>query len=144
MFYSGRMVLTDNERDYLASQPLGRLATVSEVGLPQNNPVGFVFNEIAGTIDIGGRVMGTTRKFANVAATRVAALVVDDLVRRDPWTVRGIEIRGRAEAITGLDPNSPFVGGEIIRIFPTRIISWGLDPNHPDMYGRTISVSEAA
>ena len=66
-------MFTDIERDYLASQPLGRLATVSEVGLPQNNPVGFAFNEIAGTIDIGGRAMGATRKFANVAATRIMA-----------------------------------------------------------------------
>ena len=143
MSYSGPM-FTDIEREYLASQPLGRLATVSEVGLPQNNPVGFAFNEIAGTIDIGGRAMGDTRKFANVVATRVAALVVDDLVSRDPWTVRGIEIRGRAEAIRGLDSISPFAGGEIIRIFPIRIISWGLDPDRPDMHGRTISVSEAA
>ena len=138
------MIFTDFERDYLASQPLGRLATVSGDGFPQNNPVGFTCNEATGTIDIGGRAMGGTRKFANVNATGVAALVVDDLVSRDPWTVRGIEIRGTAEAISGIDPISPSAGGEIIRIHPIRVISWGLDPGHPGMTGRTLPASEAA
>jgi pyridoxamine 5'-phosphate oxidase family protein len=98
------MVFTENERDYLASQPLGRLATVDTKGHPQDNPVGFAYDEVNGTIDIGGWTMGTTRKFANVATTPFAALVVDDLVSRDPWTVRGMEIRGRAEAISGQEP----------------------------------------
>src|ERR1700728_303210 len=99
MFYSPRMTLDDFKRDYLASQPIGRLATVSNDGFPQVNPVGFSYNETTGTIDIGGRAMGGTRKFGNVEATGVAALVVDDLVSRDPWTVRGVEIRGRAAGI---------------------------------------------
>jgi pyridoxamine 5'-phosphate oxidase family protein len=144
MFYGWAMTFTDVERDYLASLPLGRLATVNGDGVPQNNPVGFTLNEATGTIDIGGLAMGGTRKFGNVAATGVAALVVDDLVSRDPWTVRGVEIRGRAEAISGVDPISPYASGEIIRIHPVRIISWGLDPDHPGMNGRTIPASEAA
>jgi pyridoxamine 5'-phosphate oxidase family protein len=133
------MALTDIERDYLSSQPLGRLATVSDEGLPQNNPVGFTYDEDTGTIEIGGRSMGATRKFANVAATGVAALVVDDLVSRNPWTVRGIEIRGTAEAVSGEEPGSTYFSGEIIRIHPSRVISWGLDPAHPGMNGRTIA-----
>jgi pyridoxamine 5'-phosphate oxidase family protein len=74
----------------------------------------------------------------------VAALVVDDLVSRDPWTVRDIEIRGRAEALTGIEPNSPYASGEVIRIHPTRVISWGLDPRQPGMNGRTIPDSPDA
>jgi pyridoxamine 5'-phosphate oxidase family protein len=138
MSYRIEMILTDIERQYLAAQPLGRLATVGADGLPQNNPVGFSYNEETGTIDIGGRTMGTTRKFANVASTGVAALVVDDLVSRDPWTVRGIEIRGRAEALGEQEPTTPYGSGEIIRIHPIRIISWGLDPARPRMTGRTV------
>jgi len=137
------MTFSELERDYLAAQPLGRLATVSEQGMPQNNPVGFDLDEEIGTIDIGGRAMGGTRKFRNVGATAVAALVVDDLVSRDPWTVRGIEIRGWAEALSGVDPISSYASGEIIRIHPTRVISWGLDPNEPGMIGRTIPVAGA-
>src|ERR1700679_1767975 len=139
MFYSSVMTFDAFELEYLAGQPLGRLATVSSEGLPQVNPVGFTYNEATGTVDIGGRAMGGTRKFGNVRATGVAALVVDDLVSRDPWTVRGVEIRGRAEAISGIDPISAYAGGEIIRIHPSRVISWGLDPDHPGMNGRSVS-----
>ena len=79
--------------------------------------------------------MGTTRKFANVATTPFASLVVDDLVSRDPWTVRGIEIRGRAEALHGQEPRNSYSSPDIIRIHPTRIISWGLDPESPGHAG---------
>jgi pyridoxamine 5'-phosphate oxidase family protein len=132
------MTLTESERDYLASQPLGRLATVDKNGRPQNSPVGFAYDEVSGTIDIGGWTMGTTRKFANVATTPFASLVVDDLVSRDPWTVRGIEIRGRAEALGGQEPRNAYSSPDIIRIHPTRVISWGLDPENPAMSGRTV------
>jgi pyridoxamine 5'-phosphate oxidase family protein len=132
------MTLTESERDYLASQPLGRLATVDKNGHPQNKPVGFAYDDANGTIDIGGWTMGTTRKFANVVATAFAALVVDDLVSRDPWTVRGMEIRGRAEALTGQESLNSYSSPDIIRIHPTRIISWGLDPENPGMKGRSI------
>jgi pyridoxamine 5'-phosphate oxidase family protein len=104
------MSLTTHERDYLASQPLGRLATVDSDGHPQNNPVGFDYDENSGIIDIGGFSMGTTRKFANVATTPFASLVVDELVSKDPWTVRGIELRGRAEAISGQEPRNSYSG----------------------------------
>ena len=133
------MILTEAEIEYLTTQPLGRLATVSSGGMPQNNPVGFSYNEATGTIDIGGMAMGQTRKFSNVAATGVAALVIDDLVSRDPWTVRGVEIRGRAEAISGQERSSAYASGEIIRIHPSRVISWGIDPDRPGMRGRDVA-----
>jgi pyridoxamine 5'-phosphate oxidase family protein len=133
------MTLTEHERGYLAGQSLGRLATVRADGTPQNNPVGFSFNEATGTIDISGMAMGETRKFANVKATGVAAFVVDDLVSSDPWTVRGIEIRGTAEAITGVAPVHFYGTGDIIRIHPGRVISWGLDPDEPGMRGRSVA-----
>jgi pyridoxamine 5'-phosphate oxidase family protein len=137
------MSLTDSERDYLASQPLGRLATVSIDGIPQNNPVGFSYDEVTGVIDIGGWAIGATRKFANVAATGVAALVVDDLVSQDPWTVRGVEIRGWAEAISRPEPTSSDSGPELIRVHPYRVITWGLDPERPGMIARNIEGSQA-
>jgi pyridoxamine 5'-phosphate oxidase family protein len=118
---------TDTEREYLILQRLGRLATVSADGEIQNNPVGFFLNEELGTVDIGGMRMGETRKFRNVRATGRAAFVVDDLESVDPWRVRGVEIRGRAEALTDVAPPGGGYSGEIIRIHPERIISWGLD-----------------
>lgn len=118
------MLFTDVELAYLAAQPLGRLATARPDGTLQNNPVGFRVNEVAGTIDIGGRAMGSSRKFRNVEETGVVAFVVDDIASLTPWTVRGIEIRGRAEALTDQPARSPQLSPEIIRIHPERIISW--------------------
>ena len=121
---------TPEELTYLDSQFLGRLATVDASGVPQNNPVGFVVRA-DGTIDIGGHAMGRTRKFRNVDANGHAALVVDDLVSTNPWTVRGIEIRGTAEALEDTDPPMQGMSREIIRITPTWIASWGLVEGAP-------------
>lgn len=120
-------VFSDPELDYLRSQRLGRLATVDGDGAPQNNPVGFFYNDDLGTIDIGGRNMGRTRKFRNVRHNPRVALVVDDLASIDPWRVRGVEIRGTAEALTDQSPPMRRMSREIIRIKPTRVISWGLE-----------------
>ncbi len=130
------MTLTDAERDYLAGQALGRLATVRPDGSLQNNPVGFAYDPDAGTVDISGWAMGETAKFRNVAANGHAALVVDDLASRDPWTVRGVEIRGWAEALRDQEPATSHLSGEVIRIHPRRVISWGVDPTVSGMKSR--------
>ncbi|HEY2724684.1 MAG TPA: PPOX class F420-dependent oxidoreductase [Pseudonocardiaceae bacterium] len=132
------MTFTEPEIEYLAGQPLGRLATVSAAGDVQNNPVGFAYNADTQTIDIGGYSMGSTRKYRNVQATGQASLVVDDLVSRDPWQVRGIEVRGRAEALTGQTPSRSGQSGEIIRIHPRRILSWGIEPDGNGMQARNV------
>jgi pyridoxamine 5'-phosphate oxidase family protein len=120
------MIFTQAELDYLATQRLGRLATVSPDGQVQNNPVGFFLDAGAGAIVIGGGAMGGTKKFRNVQRGSTAALVVDDLASVDPWTVRGIEIRGTAVALSDQEPPMPGFSREIIRITPTKITSWGL------------------
>jgi pyridoxamine 5'-phosphate oxidase family protein len=63
--------------------------------------------------------LARTKKFRDVGRGGRAAIVIDDLVSVDPWQPRGIEVRGRAEAIAGDRP--------LIRIHPERIVSWGLD-----------------
>jgi pyridoxamine 5'-phosphate oxidase family protein len=78
-------------------------------------------------IDIGGVALAGTRKFRNVAANGRVAFVVDDIVSFDPWQVRGVEIRGEAEVLTGRQPPMNGFSAEIIRIHPRRIISWGVD-----------------
>lgn len=108
-------MFTQPELDYLATQRLGRLATVQPDGTLQVNPVGFTYNPDTRTIDIGGYNMTTSRKYRNVAANGRAAFVVDDVPSVDPWRVRCLEIRGRAETV-----------GAIIRIHPRRIISFGI------------------
>lgn len=121
------MTFTENECRYLNDQPLGRLATRRSDGTLQNNPVGFSLNDSTGAIDITGRALRATRKFANIADNHQVALVVDDLVSRNPRTVRGIEIRGTAQAMTDHQASSNYTSDEVIRITPHRVISWGLD-----------------
>ncbi|MEV5499995.1 PPOX class F420-dependent oxidoreductase [Nonomuraea fuscirosea] len=121
------MTFTATELDYLATQQLGRLATVTPGGQTQNNPVGFFLDAGSGTIVIGGHAMGKSRKFRNVQQGSTVALVMDDLASVDPWVARGIEIRGTAVALTDAEPPVPFFSREIIRITPSKIISWGLD-----------------
>ena len=126
------VTLNEPERRYLQSQRLARLATVDAQGAPQNSPVGAFLDDETGDILIGGHAMGATRKFRNVQANGQVALVVDDLVSRDPWTVRGLEIRGTAVALEDVDPPVPSMSREVIRITPTWISSWGVDPGNPE------------
>ncbi|MFD9910246.1 PPOX class F420-dependent oxidoreductase [Streptomyces sp. NPDC059063] len=114
------------ERAYLTSQRLGRLATVDPKGQPQANPVGFYVQD-DGTILIGGYAMGTTKKWRNLQANPKVALVVDDIVSERPWRVRGVDIRGEAELLTGPHDLGPHMSEELIRVHPQRIHSWGLE-----------------
>ncbi len=82
--------------------------------------------------------MGQTRKFRNVLANRKVALVIDDIASVEPWHVRGVEVRGHAEALVDADPPMPNFSREVIRIHPRRILSWGLDSAEPFMRRRTV------
>lgn len=138
------MPFEDFELAYLKTQRLGRLATQQRNGTLQNSPVGFAYNEATGTIDIGGRAMSESQKFRNVAANGRAAFVVDDLASVDPWRVRCLEIRGRAEALVEPSDSASGVRGAIIRIHPERIISFGIDqtdtePHKLTNHNRTVT-----
>jgi pyridoxamine 5'-phosphate oxidase family protein len=122
---AGMSMFTDSELTFLAGQRLGRLATKAADGTLQNNPVGYFIED--GYIDIGGHVMGTSRKFHNVQTEPQVSLVIDDVSTDRGWTVRGIEIRGRAEALDDVEPPGPGFSREVIRIHPERILSWGLE-----------------
>jgi pyridoxamine 5'-phosphate oxidase family protein len=123
------MVFTDVELEYLRTQRLGRLATLDPRATLQNSPVGFQVDENAGVIEIWGRDMGNTRKFHNVEANGQVAFVVDDLASVTPWVVRGIEIRGSAEALRDQTPPNAYMSREVIRVHPRRVIAWGIGPD---------------
>jgi len=121
---------TDIELEYLKTQRLGRLATINKNGEPQNAPVTFLYNAELDTIDIGGFNMGETQKFRNVAQNGLASFVIDDVL--PPFQPRGVEIRGRAEALPdGGQRISPDFGPALIRLTPGRIISWNLTSGDP-------------
>jgi pyridoxamine 5'-phosphate oxidase family protein len=110
-------VFSPAEIAYLASQPLGRIATAQPNGRLQVSPVGFTFNSELDLVDVTGYGMSASRKYRNVADNGRLAFVVDDL---NP-APRCLEIRGWAEAVT----DAP--SGPLIRIHPERIISFGID-----------------
>jgi pyridoxamine 5'-phosphate oxidase family protein len=113
-------VFTDKELAYLASERrLARLATVGKDGTPHVVPVGWSHNTAQNTIDIAGVDLQHTKKYRDVQTTGRAAVVIDDITSINPWRVRGIEVRGRAEAISEPRP--------LIRIYPQRVISWGIE-----------------
>jgi pyridoxamine 5'-phosphate oxidase family protein len=118
---------TPEEIAYLGSQRLGRLATVGADGQPHVVPVGFRYNPDQDTIDIGGHDFAKRKKWRDVQGNPKVAFVVDDIVSLQPWTVRGIEIRGEAEVLqSGGKTVVPFFDDELFRIKPRRIYTWGL------------------
>jgi pyridoxamine 5'-phosphate oxidase family protein len=111
-------VFSAAELAYLQGEAgLGRIATVGPDGMPHVTPVGWKVDPEAGVIEVSGMRFEATKKFRDVARTGRAAIVIDDV--RPPWRPRGVEVRGRAEAVTDADP--------CIRIHADRVISWGLD-----------------
>jgi pyridoxamine 5'-phosphate oxidase family protein len=88
-------------------------------GTPHVVPVGFSYNAEHDAIDVGGHDFERTKKFRDAERSGRASIVVDDLVTVDPWRPRGVEVRGRAEAIR--------VPRALIRIHPERIVSWGIE-----------------
>jgi pyridoxamine 5'-phosphate oxidase family protein len=112
-------VFTEAELAYMAGgRQLGRIATVGRDGTPHVVPVAWIYNAARDTIDVGGYELELTKKFRDVARSGRAAIVIDDLASTDPWHPRGIEVRGRGEAMALPTP--------LIRIHPERIVSWGL------------------
>ena len=92
-------VFTPAERGYLASQRLGRLATVGPDGQPHVVPVSFRYNPDHDTIDIGGHRFATSKKYRDVSRDPRVVFVVDDVPSVNPWIARGIEIRGVAAVL---------------------------------------------
>jgi pyridoxamine 5'-phosphate oxidase family protein len=120
-------VFTDLEIEYMAGQRLGRIATVGADGQPHVVPTSFRYNAGEDAIDVGGMRMSQTKKTRDVQRTGRASIVIDDVL--PPWQPRMIEVRGTAEVIaTGGKAFGDNFEDTIVRIRPTRIIAFGIDP----------------
>jgi pyridoxamine 5'-phosphate oxidase family protein len=120
------MSFTQAEIDYLASQPLARLATVGADGQPDVVPVAFEFDGTGFWIGGSGEAVRATRKIRNIVAGHTdVALVVDDLVSFEPFVARGIRVYGVAAPPV---ERAGMVGpGLYVRITPRLSWSWNLD-----------------
>lgn len=115
---------TQDQIDYLESQQLGRLATLSSDGSPHVVPVTFRYNAAEDSIDIGGHGFAQRKKFRDVGRDGRVSLVVDDVL--PPWQARGVEIRGTAEV---LDAGGKTIMAEfddaMFRIRVSKVVTWG-------------------
>jgi pyridoxamine 5'-phosphate oxidase family protein len=76
---------------------------------------------------VSGFNMAVSQKFRNVRRHGQAALVVDDIASVDPWRVRFLEIRGTAGAIAAPGGSAGLSDQALIRIHPTRVLSFGIE-----------------
>jgi pyridoxamine 5'-phosphate oxidase family protein len=98
--------LSDPELEFLRSQRIGRLATVSPAGAPHAMPVMYRLED-DGTLTFDADGV----KLRNLTAEPRVALVVDAMGPK-----RGVAIQGRAQVI----------GPERVRLTPARSYAWGL------------------
>lgn len=111
-------VFTGPELEFLAGQRLARIASASATGVPDVAAVTFGVD--GDHLLTGGFDITKTVRYRNLLANPIATIVIDDLASVDPWTPRGIKVRGAASIEDG-------PGGLRIRIVPATIWSWGLN-----------------
>ncbi|MBK9740828.1 MAG: PPOX class F420-dependent oxidoreductase [Actinobacteria bacterium] len=111
-------VFTTNEIEYLRTQRMARLATASPTGQPDVAAVTFGVD--GDDIVSGGYDITKTVRYGNLTRNPRAVIVIDDLASVDPWTPRGIKVRGAAAI-------EEHASGLRIRIRPEVIWSWGLN-----------------
>jgi len=130
---------TDKELEYLNGQRLGRIATVGQDGQPHVVPTSFRYNPEHDAIDVGGLRMSQTKKLRDVQRTGRASIVIDDVL--PPWQPRMIEVRGTATVVpSGGKAIRENFEDTIVRIQPTRIISYGIDPGE-SMTARSVTAT---
>jgi pyridoxamine 5'-phosphate oxidase family protein len=111
-------VFTEEEIAYLASQRMARLATASPSGQPDVAAVTFGLD--GDTIVSGGFDITKTVRYGYLLKNPRAVIVIDDLATVDPWSPRGVKVRGSATLEQAR-------GGLRIRIVPEVIWSWGIN-----------------
>lgn len=126
-------IFTDKELEYLKSQLLARVATADSTNASHVVPVGFRLADDGTALEVGGGNVAESKKYRDLKANPKVAIVIDDLASTDPWTPRGIEVRGIAEAYDagGAEKFGHGWGHAWIRIVPERVTSWGLEGHAP-------------
>ena len=116
-------MFSEAEINYLKSQVLVRIATVSKSGQPDVVPVGLEFDGKFFWVGSHGQdIFLRTHKYKNVKnGNKKVSLTVDDLESVDPWKPRCIKVNGTAEVE---DHQGQFGPGKYLKIVPK--VSWSL------------------
>jgi pyridoxamine 5'-phosphate oxidase family protein len=122
-----KTLLSDLESQYLKTQRLARIATVSAKGKPEVSPVAFEYDGryfYVGSHD--QTIFFSTRRYKNIKAGNTeVSLVVDDLESIDPWKPRAVKVSGTADIV---EHEGLFGKGKYLRITPRVSVSWGIEP----------------
>jgi pyridoxamine 5'-phosphate oxidase family protein len=115
-------MFSEKEVDFLRSQKLARVATVSKGLQPDVAVVSYEFE--GERFIIPSLNMEKTLKYKNIkSGNKKVALVIDDLESVNPWRPRGIKVHGTAEIV---ERDGRFGRGLYIEITPQRVWSWGI------------------
>ncbi len=114
-------MFSEPEIQYLKSQRLARIATVSSKGQPDVVPVAFEFDGKNFYVGSHGQdIFHRTLKYKNVKnGNRLVALTIDDLESIEPWRPRAIKVYGIADIV---EHKGMFGPGKYLCIVPT--VSW--------------------
>jgi pyridoxamine 5'-phosphate oxidase family protein len=141
-------ILSQNEIEYLNTQHIARIATVStsedgnKLMQPDVVPVGFDFD--GEYFYVSGMNILKSTKYKNILKNKKVAVVIDDLRTVDPWDPRGIRIYGDADLVNqrgGYMDSTGHSEHTYIRIRPIKKWSWGID--EPVFTGGKFSVKRA-
>jgi pyridoxamine 5'-phosphate oxidase family protein len=106
------------ETEYLGSQQIARIATVSSRGQPDLVPVVLEYD---GEYFWVGSHSDQARKYVNVkSGNKLVAITIDDVQSFRPWKARALRIYGTADI---LDHQGKLGHGKYLRITPK--VSWG-------------------
>lgn len=114
-------MFSEPEVQYLKSQRLARIATVSKKGQPDVVPVAFEFDGRHFYVGSHNQdISHRTLKYKNVKnGNSLVALTIDDLESIDPWRPRAVKVYGTADVV---DHQGQFGPGKYLRVTPK--VSW--------------------
>lgn len=116
-------MFSEKEIEYIKSQRIARIATVSSQLQPDVAPVGFEFD--GRHFYIGGLQQERTLKYRNVVKGNArVALVIDDMESFNPPKPRGLKIHGIAEIEQRQGQSGE---GKYLKVRPERYWSWGIE-----------------
>jgi pyridoxamine 5'-phosphate oxidase family protein len=116
-------MFSEMEIEYIKSQRIARIATVSAQLQPDVAPVGFEFD--GQYFYIGGLQQEKTLKYKNVVnGNAKVALVIDDMESFSPPKPRGLKLHGIAEVVQRQGQSGE---GKYLKIRPQKYWSWGIE-----------------